>query len=373
MSELEYLAIGYVFFVFLIVVEAGVSLVRGNGRYRVDEAIGNIGHGVLYQTFDYYTKALVMVPFAWVASNYAFVELPMDTIWGWVVAVLLFDFVSYWYHRHAHEISAMWAVHAVHHAAEDFNLGAALRQPLFSQLYVWLYRLPLALVMPLEMFVIVVVFDYLYQFLQHTQYVGKLGPIEWIMNTPSHHRVHHGRDDHYLDKNYGGIFIIWDRLFGTFQVEENAPDFGISKPIGSVDPVWGNLVFWVRLIDATRRAPDFRTRLAVWFQGPGDLDRLVPPALTTTEETRHSRPTDCRRTAQYVLAHALLALPALPALIYFGAEWGVLVQLGLALFLVVSTTALVALLERRSWARRLEWARLLAVVAGFGLVVAVPI
>merc|ERR1712185_263923 len=98
--------------------------------------------------------------------------------------------------------------------------------------------------MPLKMFVGLVVFDYLYQFVQHTQYVPKLGPIEWIFNTPSHHRVHHGRQELYVDKNYGGILIIWDRLFGTFQEEQEEADFGITMPPNSLNAVWGNFVLW---------------------------------------------------------------------------------------------------------------------------------
>ena len=127
MSELEMLAIGYVFFIVLIVGEAGVSAIRRDGYYRVVETLGNIGHGVLYQTFDYFTKALVMVPFALVATLSP-VALPVDAPWAWLLAILAFDFTSYWAHRHSHEINAMWAVHAVHHAAEDFNFAAALRQ-----------------------------------------------------------------------------------------------------------------------------------------------------------------------------------------------------------------------------------------------------
>ena len=154
---------------------------------------------------------------------------------------------------------------------EDFNLAAALRQPLFSHLYSWIYRLPLALFMPVDMFIILVVVDYLYQFVQHTQYVPKLGPIGWIFNTPSHHRVHHGRNEQYLDRNNVGMLIIWDRLFGTFQAEEEEADFGLIHPVGTVDPIWGNLVFWQRLVDATRRASDWLTRWLIWCKVPGEL------------------------------------------------------------------------------------------------------
>ena len=364
MTELEYLVIGYVFFIVLIAIEAGVSTWRKNGRYRLNETIGNIGHGVVYQTFDYYTKSFVAVPFVWISSELAPVGLPMDAVWAWLLAVVVYDFMSYWAHRHSHEVHAMWAVHAVHHAAEDFNLAAALRQPLFSHLFTWVYRLPLALFMSSEMFIILVVFDYLYQFIQHTQYVPKLGPIGWLMNTPSHHRVHHGRDDKYLDKNYGGIFIIWDRLFGTFQAEEETPDYGLTNPVRSVDPIWGNFVFWCRLIEGTRRARDMHTRVAIWLRGPGDFHALVPP-----EDPSGSKPAPLPQRftstrSLYVIMHAMVAMPALPALIYFGQQWGLWAQVGLATFLVLSTTSLVGLLEQRSWARGLESLRLVVLVLG---------
>jgi hypothetical protein len=288
----------------------------------------------------------------------------MDSLWAWALALLVYDLTSYWAHRHGHEINAMWSVHAVHHAAEDFNLAAALRQPLFSHLYTWVYRLPLALFMPTEMFVGLVIIDYLYQFILHTQYVPRLGPIGWLLNTPSHHRVHHGRDEKYMDRNYGGMLIIWDRLFGTFQPEEETPDYGITDPVGTLDPIWGNLVFWSRMIDATRRAPDMRTRIAVWLRGPGEQAALPmkrPRSATSVVSVDESVP---MRTCIYILAHAMLALPALPALIYFGQLWGPVVQLGLAGFILISTSGLVALIEKRSWARGLEGFRLLALVLG---------
>ena len=370
MSELEYLAIGYVFFIALILFEVAVSRLRGDGVYRLDESIGNIGHGVLYQTFDYYTKALVMIPFIWVASNHSLYPLPMNAVWAWVVAVLIYDFVGYWAHRHGHEIHAMWAVHAVHHGAEDFNLAAALRQPLLSHLYGWIYRLPLALFIPVEMFVILIVVDYLYQFLQHTQYVPKLGPIGWIFNTPSHHRVHHGRNEKYLDRNYGGMLIIWDRLFGTFQAEEEEADFGLIHPVGSVDPVWGNVVFWQRLFDATRRAANWRTRVLIWLKGPGDLASLLPNQEQEVQPLVNPRGPVEIRWSVYVLTNSMMALPALPALIYFGDQWGVWAQASLAIFLMASVTSLVAVLEHRSWAPALETCRFVALI--FGLMWLVP-
>ncbi len=371
MGELEYLAIGYVFFMLLIVWEAGVSIWRADGRYRLVESVGNIGHGAVYQVFDYFTKALVMVPFVLVSESFAIRALPLDAWWAWLIAVVAFDFVNYWQHRHGHEINWMWAVHGVHHAAEDYNLAAALRQPLLSHLYSWVYRLPLALFVPIPMFVGVVVFDFLYQFVQHTRYVGTLGPLEWVMNTPSHHRVHHGRNAKYLDKNYGGIFIVWDRLFGTFQIEEEEPDYGITEPLGTVDPIWGNLALWWRLAQAAGRARGWRHKLAIWWVGPGDIARLAPAeASDRTAATTTATPVGSRVITSYVLAQALVALPLLPLLIYVGSTLSWSQQLALSVFMVGTASALVAVIEGRPWATGAELARVL-VLAG-GLVLAVP-
>ena len=364
MTELEYLAIAYALFIFLIGLEAGVSLWKKNGRYQLDEMFGNIGHGIVYQTFDYATKASVMVPFILVSTHFAIVELPMDAWWGWLLAIVIFDFINYWLHRHSHEVNAMWAVHAVHHAAEDYNLAAALRQPLLSQLYTWIYRLPMALFMPVEMFIGVVVIDYIYQFVQHTQYVPRLGPVGWLMNTPSHHRVHHGRNEKYLDRNYGAIFIIWDRLFGTFQKEEEPVDFGITRPLHTVDPIWGNLVFWKRLVAASRQATTLRSSISVWLKGPGDID------IPTDNEGQKQATKPTATLTVYVIANAAMSMPALPALIYFGEQWGLPAQLALSAFILTSTSLLIALIEGRPWARKLEPVR--AVVFAVGMLWLVP-
>jgi hypothetical protein len=189
------------------------------------------------------------------------------------------------------------------------------------------------------------------------------------MNTPSNHRVHHGRDAKYIDRNYGGILIIWDRLFGTYQREEEAPDYGITDPIGTLDPVWGNLVFWDRLVRASRRAPDLRSRIAIWLQGPGLVESFAPSPAPISASRRPERAALTSRTGLYVLANAAIALPALPAMIYFGQQWGLTAQVGLALFLVASTTLLVALLEGRPWARMLEPVRMVALAVGLCWVV----
>ena len=167
----------------------------------------------------------------------------------------------------------------------------------------------LALLMPLEMLWLVV-FDYLYQFVQHTQYVPKLGPIEWVFNTPSHHRVHHGRQAAYIDKNYGGILIIWDRLFGTFQEEHEQADFGITMSPNSLNPVWGNFILWSDLARASRQTPGIWNKLKLGRAA--GVDRVARWSLERRCRRRSKTPTFPRFAC--AAAHVMSGMPVLGAL-----------------------------------------------------------
>lgn len=366
MTEIQLLSLGYVLFMVLIGGEALLSWYRGDGRYRLGEFVVNIGHGSVFQVADGFTKFLVLGPFL-LLSQVAPVQLPTEAVWGWILGVLAFDFASYWQHRHHHRVHALWAIHGVHHAAEDFNFAAALRQAVFQNVTGWLWKAPLALLMPLEMFIGIVVFDYLYQFVQHTRYVPKLGPIEWVMNTPSHHRVHHGRQEKYIDKNYGGIFIIWDRIFGTFKEEEldDEPDYGITMPPNSLNPVWGNFVLWHDLRTASARTQGTWNKIKLWLGPPEWTEALAGPI-----ESRVPAPLENDAVAPGRLRYAALAffggMPVLGALPWLPEDaWAARLALGALAVLSVVTPG--ALLEAKHWAKRAEIGRLL--FAGLLLVV----
>lgn len=370
MTELQMLAIGYVFFILLIGVEIAVSLYRRDGVYRLGEMVVNVGHGVLYQIVDHFTAAFIALPAIFLAGLVTWPMLPTDAWWGWLIGLILFDLSTYWVHRHHHEIHLLWAIHGTHHAAEDFNLAAALRQPAFQRAFGWLWRLPLALVMPAEMIIGVVVFDFLYQFLQHTRYVPALGPIEWIFNTPSHHRVHHGREAKYLDKNYGGILIIWDRMFGTFKAEEEEPTYGITRPIGSINAAWGNLAMFVDLHRAA--APlSARDKLSAWLSGPERLSQLRPdlPALPLDGWSDADTP---RSVRAYVIATAPLAPPLLGWMLMSGSAWSLPTQLFATSILVLSVVCAGGLLERKRWAGGVEAGRILLAAVGGSILLATP-
>ncbi len=199
-------------------------------------------------------------------DGHALVALPSHPVLRWLVVFIAVDLAFYWGHRAMHRTNLWWAVHAVHHDSTDFNLLVAIRIGWFSVYLSWVFYLPLALVgVSFEATLVARAVSALYQFPQHTRWIPKLGWLEWIVVTPSHHRVHHGHDAAYLDRNFGGMLILWDRLFGTFAEERTAPRFRPDAPTPGV--VWSNLVEWSRLGHLMRRARGL-DRLTAPFRPP---------------------------------------------------------------------------------------------------------
>src|SRR5262249_13884093 len=201
------------FFLALILVE---WLIAGSRVYRLNDSISDLGAGIGQQIFAIPLNALLVAAYIWVSKTTALAKWPEASIWSWIVAFLLVDLCYYWFHRASHRVNFIWATHIVHHQSEEFNLSVALRQSWIQSLFSMVFYLPLAtLGVPLEVALGAIALNTIGQFWFHTRVIGRLGWLEWVLNTPSHHRVHHGRNPKYLDKNYAGVLIIWDRLFGT--------------------------------------------------------------------------------------------------------------------------------------------------------------
>lgn len=189
--------------------------------------------------------------------------------WVFVAALVADDFCYYWFHRLHHEVRFLWAAHVNHHSSRHFNLSTALRQPWTTFMSPFFYLpLPLLGFDPL-LLVTVHSVNLLYQFWIHTELIGRLGPLEWILNTPSHHRVHHGRNVQYLDRNHAGILIVWDRLFGTFEPERERVDYGLTKNLTSFSP-W-HIAFheWIAMWRAARRARTLGDAIRTFLLPPG--------------------------------------------------------------------------------------------------------
>ncbi len=195
-------------------------------------------------------------------------QIPV-TWWSISLVILLADLTYYWEHRIAHEVRLLWTQHAVHHSSRDMNIITGVRFGPLEGVWSVFAHLPLVFIgFPPELVFTGIIVVLAYQTWLHTELIGKLGPLEWVLNTPSHHRVHHGSDDKYLDRNYGGILIVWDRMFGTFQVEEETPRYGLKREFDSQNP----LAVWFSEVPGLARD--------VWNAGsPGEAWRLMikPP------------------------------------------------------------------------------------------------
>lgn len=373
-SNIDYIQYAVPVFFVLIVVELVVARLRGMRLYRFNDSITDISCGTLEQLSKLFLRTLLLVGYVFVYNHARLFEIESWTPEGkWAAAVMLFvgvDFCFYWFHRFAHEWAAPWAAHVVHHQSEEFNLAVALRQSTIEDVFAAFFYLPLAVLgFPPLWFVAVLSLNLLYQFWIHTRTLGRLGPLEWVLNTPSHHRVHHGRNLKYLDKNYAGMLIIWDRMFGTFQPEEEEPVYGITKPIESWNPLWANLHVWGELAHDCFRAPRWRDKIKIWFMPLG----WTPPGV----EPRPRAKDVTRETAVYYDTKAPLGLK-----LYVLVQFGLAVALGSALdemakhqigpaqligpaaMVVLSLVNLGGLLERKRWIFVTEPARLILLAAG---------
>jgi drug/metabolite transporter superfamily protein YnfA len=285
---------------------------------------------------------------------------------GWSAVFMLVDLCYYWSHRLSHEVNVLWAGHVVHHQSEEYNLAVALRQATIGKLMTWVFYVPLALLgVPWRMFVTAYGINLVYQFVLHTRAVGKLwGPVERVMNTPSHHRVHHGVNPKYQDRNYGGVFIVFDRLFGTFQVEEEAVVYGTTKPLQRWNPVSANLQVFAQIWHYARRATRWRDRLRIVFGRPG----WRPPELGAPEVPRAVSPDTFEKfdpplpaaLATYGVVQFTVALVAAVLLLRRASTLPVGQAAAVAFFVVVALAGVGGIFERAKWARPLETARLLA-------------
>lgn len=203
------------------------------------------------------------------AYEYKLFEIPF-TVTNILICIVLADFLYYWKHRLEHQSRILWAAHSVHHSSPEFNLSTALRLPWLTPFYSWIAYVPAAF-LGFHPFIVLMASTIVlgYQFLIHTQVVGNLGVLEYILNTPSNHRVHHGSNTPYLDRNYGGIFMIWDILFGTFIREGIPVVYGVTKPINTSNPFRVNSIEVEHLVRDSAKAKGLKDALKIIFKGPG--------------------------------------------------------------------------------------------------------
>ncbi len=354
-----------------MVVEGWVSRRRRAGLYDVDDTLNNLACGLYQQLMVVVAAGVLLAPYLWVYEHARVTDW-----WGehpgvaWVVAFVLADFFYYWFHRWSHESAIGWFSHVVHHQSEEYNLSVALRQDAWQPFFSLWFFLPIALLgIPPAIFVPAYGVMIVYQYWIHTRLIDRVGPLEWVLNTPSHHRVHHGVNPEYLDRNYAGVFIVWDRWFGTFEPERAVPTYGTIEPLASFNPVWSHLQYGVKLGLKAASMPTLWTALQAIVRSPG----WVPPGRVAEDfnaqaQARLGAPkyrvkVDPARRAwvmvSFVVAMGVGSVPlGVPMARWAAGLWALASVWGLANVGGVT--------EARGWARGSEGLRLalLAVAAG---------
>jgi len=378
---MELIAYAVPFFLLALLAEFAIDRLRGSGLYRANDAINSLSAGMLSTTFGYFTRLLPLLVWGLVLENLALIDMPLDWfdasprgIALWIVAALAWDFCYYWFHRFSHEISVLWAAHAVHHQSEDYNLSTALRQTSTGFLFGWIFYVPLFVIgFPLEVLLIVNAVNLIYQFWVHTQFVHRLGPLDTILVTPSNHRVHHAQNERYIDKNYGGMLILWDRMFGTFEDERDDDPvvFGVRKPLANWNPFWANLQVYDYLLFDVRHTRRWRDKLGVWFRRtgwrPADVESRYPKHHVSLENFEKFDPVIDRGWRIYVLAQFFVAVAGALAIAALFAAYGARGVVIPCVLLWSQLYTLGLLNEGRVYAPRAELMRLLLVVPGCSL------
>jgi sterol desaturase/sphingolipid hydroxylase (fatty acid hydroxylase superfamily) len=385
-------------FFLLIIVELLVARRRQSAVYRLNDSISDLSCGILSQLLGVFTKLLVLGTYVWFAAHLslqhfgllpAWIErVPFGGLavpgasgidwaaWGsWTAAFLLVDLAYYFLHRYSHTIHVLWAGHVVHHSSEEYNLTVALRQSALHGILSWVFFIPLAIIgLPWQLFAACYALNLVYQFWIHTREIDRLPlGLEWWLNTPSHHRVHHGVNPQYQDKNYAGALIIWDRLFGTFEPEQEPVVYGITTPLESWNPVWANVHIFADIVHDAVRTRRWRDKWRVVFGHPG----FRPADLAAHSAVKMAWPLHAPqfdpvvpRVHQWYAAAQFLAILVAAYLTLVNASTMAAHEIAAMLFVVTIGLANVgAIFEGRSWVFGMEFARLATIAVAASIVV----
>ena len=279
---MDYVPYAVPFFLLAILIELTYGIIKKNNTYRLNDAISSLFMGSLRSANKLIIIGLGGYVFYLIETNNSLWRMDANSPLVWVFAFIVYDFFYYWFHRMSHERQIFWASHVAHHQSEDYNLSTALRQTGTGAFITWIFFIPVFLIgVPSYVFVSVASINLIYQFWVHSEHIPKLGWYEKFFVTASNHRVHHAQNENYIDKNYGGVFIIWDRMFGTYKEEDNseAPIYGIRGKIDTFNPIWANLHIYVNMLQDIWSAKKWKEKLFVPFARTGWRPSSLPNSI----------------------------------------------------------------------------------------------
>ncbi|MDY0907375.1 sterol desaturase family protein [Pedobacter sp. CFBP9032] len=363
---INYLAFAIPAFFIFVFIEYKIAQQRKKDKiFKYESSIANFSIGIAERLLNLFIAASFYQAYQWVYNHYALFQIPHNW-YMWLLLLLATDFVWYWYHRLGHEINFLWAAHIVHHHSEEFNFTAAARittiQAVFRNVF-WCV-LPLVGFHP-NMIITILLAHGAYSFFTHTQLIGKLGWLENVLITPSLHGVHHASDEKYLDKNYGDVFVFWDKLFGTFQREEEPPKYGLTHPITSYSFLWQHFHYYLEIAEAYKRAEGVKAKWNAVFGSPALMDQNIRPILEERFFQNKKQKRGESKFKTYLNIQLIIVVAALTGTTMFYQylsemdKWAVFVSVLLTLINIG------ALLEQRTWIYYLEAFRLIFLFAFF--------
>ena len=341
-----------------------IGWIKKQKYYQFSDTITNLNIGIGNQVFSLFFKGLILGVALYFYENFALFYQPA-TWWSFVLCLFLYDFLYYWAHRWSHEVNFLWGAHIVHHQSEEFNLSVALRQSWFHNVLAFFIFMPVPLLGfdPVIFFTVSALVTF-YQFWIHTKAIDKLHPvIEFIFNTPSHHRVHHGTDPQYIDKNHAATFIIWDRIFGTFQEEIEEPTYGITQPLKSWNPSWANFHYYVEMFEKAAKMSNWKDKVRMLVARPGWL----PVELGGFQQPEKNKQRKFNKKARkslnfYVAVQFLLLTIGLVDFMYHFDELSTFYQYTLLGVMLLTMMICGGILENKKWVPVAEYSRLILVM-----------
>lgn len=348
----------------LVVIEFCYCLYKKNGFYDFQDSMSSLGTAIINQCMNVLVAFIIMKGFSWLHTNFGFTEFK-PSITTYVLCFIGVDFLFYWFHRMGHSINFLWAAHMPHHSTEELNYAVALRASVTQRIMSFLFYWPLVVVGFTPVMVIeVVAFHLVLQFVPHTRVVPKMPKwIESWMNTPSHHRVHHGLNRQYLDKNYGGFLIIWDKLFGTWEEEVEEVFYGVTRPTRTWDPTAINMQWWKYLWQDAVNTPRLIDKIKVWFMPLGWRPPGVPPReqmpIWTKETQVKFQSTPLKGSYFYIFFQLILALGMMFLIIDDKSPLLVWQKVLGSFLLYAQATAWSGLMESKNWIYKFETVRIL--------------
>ena len=357
--KLNYLAFSIPFFVLLIYIEYYITKKKKLGGFELHSVIANLSVGIAERLLDVFVATVFYFVFDTLQKKYGIFQITPTPLL-WVLLLISTDFIWYWYHRLAHEINILWAVHIVHHQSEDYNFTVSARITVLQAFLRGGFWCVLPIIgFPAHMIVGMLLVHGLYPFFIHTKLIGKLGILEYLIVTPSHHRVHHASNEQYLDKNYGDVLIIWDKLFGTFQKEKADTEivYGLTKPLNTYSFLWQHFHYFIEIIVVVSKQKTFKEKIKTVFGRPDTLDTNARKEAERIFNVKQTQKIIKMPLNTYVKWQIGLLLAALFGFILIEKNVSVIFSVVFTVFTILTLINCGAIMEQKKWVFNIEFAR----------------